>query len=119
MWTPIGSGELFSEANLFTQGAMAGDLAFVARDDRVASSEPADPSVEAHARRTLANLGVDLKTAGLDLESIVSLMVYLPATKAPALSRKFWPTLLARTAGILRRSVSSVSRASKRVAALG
>ena len=78
MWTPIGSGELFSEANLFTRGAMAGDLAFVAQDGRVASGEPADPSVEAQARRTLANLGIDLKTAGLDLENIVSLMVYLP-----------------------------------------
>jgi 2-iminobutanoate/2-iminopropanoate deaminase len=78
MWTPIGSGELFSEANLFTRGAMAGDLAFVAQDGRVGSGEPADAGVEAQARRTLANLGIDLKTAGLDLENIVSLVVYLP-----------------------------------------
>ncbi len=37
-----------------------------------------DSSVEAQARQTLVNLDVGLKTAGLDLASVVSLMVYLP-----------------------------------------
>jgi 2-iminobutanoate/2-iminopropanoate deaminase len=78
MWTPIGSVELFSEADLFARGAMAGELAFVAQDGRAASGEPAEASVESQARRTLANLESDLKSAGLDFANIVSLMVYLP-----------------------------------------
>ena len=78
MWTPIGSGELFSEADLFSRGAMAGDFAFVAQDGRVSSGEPAESSIEAQVRRTLENLANDLKIAGLNFESIVSLMVYLP-----------------------------------------
>jgi 2-iminobutanoate/2-iminopropanoate deaminase len=77
MWTPVGSTELFSETDLFSRGAMAGDFAFVAQDGRGPNGKPLEPSIEAQARQTLANLDSDLKTAGLDLKSIVSLMVYL------------------------------------------
>jgi len=78
MWTPMVSRELFSENDLFSRGAIAGDFVFVAQDGRVSSGEPAESSIEGQVRRTLDNLARDLKVAGLDFENIASLMVYLP-----------------------------------------
>jgi 2-iminobutanoate/2-iminopropanoate deaminase len=78
MWTPIGSREPFSEGDLFSRGGVAADFTFLAQDGRLSSGETFESSGAAQARRTLENLAIDLKTAGLDLESIVSLMVYLP-----------------------------------------
>ena len=78
MFSTIKSPQLFSEENLFTPGAVAGEFAFLAQDGRRANGAVIDSSVEAQARQTLVNLDVGLKTAGLDLASVVSLMVYLP-----------------------------------------
>jgi len=78
MFSTIKSPQLFSEENLFTPGAVAGEFAFLAQDGRRASGEPLGSTVQAQARRTLENLAVSLKAAGLDPASIASLVVYLP-----------------------------------------
>ena len=78
MFSTLKSPALFSEESLFTLGAVAGEFAFFAQDGRRADGGLPDSGAQAQARRTLANLAVGLKTAGLDLASIVSLMVYLP-----------------------------------------
>ena len=79
MWTPIAAREPFFEADLFSRGAVAADFGFLAQDGRLSSGKPVDPNVGSQARRAIQNLASDLKNAGLDLGSIVSLMVYLPA----------------------------------------
>ena len=78
MFSTIKSPQLFSEESLFASGAVAGEFAFLAQDGRAANGELVESSVHAQARQTLVNLDGGLKTAGLDLASIVSLMVYLP-----------------------------------------
>ena len=78
MFSTIKSPALFSEESLFTSGAVAGEFAFFAQDGRRADARLPDSGAQAQARQTLVNLAAGLKTAGLDLASIVSLMVYLP-----------------------------------------
>jgi 2-iminobutanoate/2-iminopropanoate deaminase len=78
MFSTIKSPALFSEESLFALGAVAGEFAFFAQDGRRADGGLPDSGAQAQARQTLANLAAGLKTAGLDLASIVSLMVYLP-----------------------------------------
>jgi 2-iminobutanoate/2-iminopropanoate deaminase len=74
----IHSQNLFSEEMLFSQGIKAGEFAFSAQDARHANGELHETSVQDQALWTLANLDRALKTMGLDLESIVTLVVYLP-----------------------------------------
>ena len=78
MATTVHSQLLFSEEMLFSQGIRAGEFVFTAQDARRANGELHETSVQDQALRTLANLDRALKTMGLDLESIVSLVVYLP-----------------------------------------
>ena len=78
MFSPIESPRLFSERTLFASGAVAGEFAFLAQDGRRANGELLEMGAQAQARQTLVNLEEALKTAGFDLTSIASLMVYLP-----------------------------------------
>jgi len=74
----IKSTELYSEDVLFSQGIKAGEFAFVAQDAR-----SSDGSLRAHADtrsqtcQTLENLGLALKSAGLELENLVTLTIFL------------------------------------------
>ena len=69
---------LFSEEMLFSQGIRAGEFAFTAQDARRANGELKETSVQDQALRTVENLVIALKTAELDLGSVVSLTIYLP-----------------------------------------
>src|SRR5215813_11857552 len=72
------SQDLFSEEMLFSPSISAGEFAFSAQDARRSNGELNDVGAQDQAHRTLENLNVALKTAGLDLGSVASLMVYLP-----------------------------------------
>ena len=63
---------------LFAQGIRAGEFAFTAQDGREPSGQLNETSAQDQALRTVENLELALKTIELDLESVVSLMVYLP-----------------------------------------
>src|SRR4030095_11076487 len=78
MATTLHSQLLLSEETLFAQGARAGEFAFAAQDGRGPSGQLNETSAQDQAVRTVENLEVALKTAELDLVSVVSLMVYLP-----------------------------------------
>ena len=78
MATTVHSQLLFSEEILFSQGIRAGEFVFTAQDARRADGELHETSAQDQALRTVENLGLALKTAELDLGSVVSLMVYLP-----------------------------------------
>jgi len=78
MFSAINSQQLFSENGLFAQGVIAGEFVFLAQDGRGSSGAVDDPTAQGQARRALENLATGLKTAGLDLASVISLMVYLP-----------------------------------------
>jgi 2-iminobutanoate/2-iminopropanoate deaminase len=78
MFSTVNSPQLFSDNGLFAQGAAAGEFVFWAQDGRRLDGAVDDASVEGQTRRTLGNLETGLNAAGLDLNSIVSLMVYLP-----------------------------------------
>jgi 2-iminobutanoate/2-iminopropanoate deaminase len=78
MATTLHSQRLFSEETLFAQGARAGEFAFAAQDGRDPSGQLNETSAQDQAVRTVENLEVALKTAGLDLGSVASLMIYLP-----------------------------------------
>jgi 2-iminobutanoate/2-iminopropanoate deaminase len=84
MFSVIESPQLFSEKNLFAQGVLAGEFAFLAQDGRAADGTVADLTTRCQARRTLENLATGLKAVGLDLSKIVSLMVYLPRYESAA-----------------------------------
>jgi 2-iminobutanoate/2-iminopropanoate deaminase len=71
------SKNLFSEEMLFAQGIRAGDFAFAAQDGRDPNGELHETGAQDQALRTLENLDLVLKTAELDLGSVVSLIVYL------------------------------------------
>src|SRR5262245_5507454 len=70
--------DLFSEEMLFSPSISAGEFAFSAQDARRANGELNEVSAQDQALRTLENLNIALKTTGLDLGSVASLMVYLP-----------------------------------------
>jgi 2-iminobutanoate/2-iminopropanoate deaminase len=70
--------DLFSEEMLFSPSISAGEFAFSAQDARRSNGALNEVSAQDQALRTLENLNVGLKTAGLDLGSVASLMVYLP-----------------------------------------
>src|SRR5215813_3922882 len=74
----IHAEQLYAEETLFARGTVAGEFAFVAQDGRRADGVLNQQSAQDQARRTLENLDVALKTAGLDLGKIINLMVYLP-----------------------------------------
>jgi 2-iminobutanoate/2-iminopropanoate deaminase len=78
MFSAIDSQELFSEQDLFAQGAVAGDFVFLAQDGRGPTGVLDDPTAQGQGRRALANLAAGLRSVGLDLSAVVSLMVYLP-----------------------------------------
>jgi 2-iminobutanoate/2-iminopropanoate deaminase len=78
MATTIHDNALYSEPGLFAQGVVAGEFAFVAQDGRRSDNAPADKSVSDQVRQSLENLSMALKSAGMDLEDIIDLMVYLP-----------------------------------------
>ena len=84
MFAPLNSQQLFSEDSLFAQGATAGEFVFLAQDGRRTNGSVDDPTVPGQARRALENLAIGLQAAGLDLSSIVSLMVYLPRYEGAA-----------------------------------
>ena len=78
MATALHSQILFSEEMLFSPSIRAGEFAFTAQDGRRANGELNETSVQDQALRTVENLGLALKTAELDLGSVVSLVIYLP-----------------------------------------
>ena len=78
MWTTIQSQQLISEENLFAQGSRAGEFIFAAVDGRSATGALLKSSVDAQARQAVENFAAALETAGLGLDSVVNLMVYLP-----------------------------------------
>lgn len=78
MFSVIDSAQLFSEEELFAQGAVAGEFVFLAEDGRGADGTLDDPTAQGQARRTLKNLTTALKAAGLDPSAVVSAIVYLP-----------------------------------------
>jgi len=78
MATTLDLQGFFSEEMLFSTSIRAGEFAFTAQDGRRANGELNETSVRDQALRTVENLGLALKTAELDLGSVVSLMIYLP-----------------------------------------
>ena len=78
MTTELHSGQLYTEENLFAQGVMSGEFAFIAQDARRSDGLSLAASLEDQTRRTLENLDLALKTADMNREHIISLMVYLP-----------------------------------------
>jgi 2-iminobutanoate/2-iminopropanoate deaminase len=78
MATTLDLQVLFSEEMLFSPSIRASEFAFTAQDGRRANGELNETSVRDQALRTVENLGLALKTAELDLGSVVSLMIYLP-----------------------------------------
>lgn len=78
MATTLHSQILFSEETLFSQGIGAGAFAFTAQDARRSNGELNEISAQDQALRTVENLELALKTAELDLGSVVSLTIYLP-----------------------------------------
>jgi 2-iminobutanoate/2-iminopropanoate deaminase len=84
MFSVIDSQQLFSERDLFAQGALAGQFIFLAQDARSTNGRLDDPKVEGQARAALANVAAGLKTVGLTFGEIVSLMVYLPGYEGAA-----------------------------------
>ena len=78
MATTVHSQLLFSEEVLFSQGIRAGEFAFSAQDPRRANGDLHEASAPDQALRTVENLDLALKTVGLDLGNVVSLMIYLP-----------------------------------------
>src|SRR5262245_62088130 len=72
------SQNLFSEEMLFSPSIRAGEFAFSAQDARRSDGDLHELSARDQALRTLENMNVALKTAGLDLGSVAGLMVYLP-----------------------------------------
>jgi 2-iminobutanoate/2-iminopropanoate deaminase len=78
MVSVITSPQLYSELDLFAPGVGAGAFVFLSQDPRASNGALEDATVSGQARRALDNLAIGLKTAGLNLSSIVSLMVYLP-----------------------------------------
>jgi 2-iminobutanoate/2-iminopropanoate deaminase len=78
MTTTIHAEQLYAEETLFAQGVVAGEFAFLAQDARRSDRELNAKSVKDQTRQTLENLDLALKTVGLDLRNIISLMVYLP-----------------------------------------
>ena len=63
---------------LFSQGIRVGEFAFSTHDARRSNGDLHETSAQDQALRTLENLNIALKTVGLDLGKVVSLMVYLP-----------------------------------------
>jgi enamine deaminase RidA (YjgF/YER057c/UK114 family) len=78
MATTIHSELLFSEEIRFSQGMSAGEFTFLAQDARRSNGALNETSAQDQTLRTLENLEFALKTAGLDLGNVVSLLVYLP-----------------------------------------
>ena len=78
MFSVIDSQQLFSETDLFAQGALAGEFVFLSQDGRGSHGAVDDSTAQDQACRTLENLASGLKGVGLDLSAVVSLMVYLP-----------------------------------------
>jgi 2-iminobutanoate/2-iminopropanoate deaminase len=84
MFSVVDSAQLFSEKDLFAQGALAGEFVFLAQDGRSSDGTHGDPAVRVQARRALDNLAIGLKSEGLELSSIISLMVYVPGYEGAA-----------------------------------
>jgi 2-iminobutanoate/2-iminopropanoate deaminase len=78
MFSAIASDRLFSEKELFAQGAAAGEFVFLAQDGRGSGGAMTDATVRGQARRTLENLATALNAVRLDLSAVVSVLVYLP-----------------------------------------
>jgi 2-iminobutanoate/2-iminopropanoate deaminase len=70
--------ELYSNDELFAQAVQAGELTFLAQDARGPNQEAVENrGASDQSRRTLKNLSLALKSIGLALENIISLMVFL------------------------------------------
>jgi 2-iminobutanoate/2-iminopropanoate deaminase len=77
---------LFSEEQLFSQAVQAGEFTYVAQDARAAGGS-LDRSVEMQTRQTFDNLAAVLDNAGLSLDNLLSLTVFLPNySTAPAVA---------------------------------
>ncbi|MBM4297284.1 MAG: hypothetical protein FJ143_06035 [Deltaproteobacteria bacterium] len=71
--------DLFSEPQLFAQGAQAGEFTFLAQDARAADGTVGELRTAAEeARQTLTNIDAALKSAGQSLKDLVSLSVFIP-----------------------------------------
>jgi len=70
---------IFSEPQLFAQGAQAGEFTFLAQDARGPDGTLDDLlTARQQAQQTLSNLDAALKSAGQSLDNLVSLSVFLP-----------------------------------------
>src|SRR6266852_722567 len=78
MTATISAEQLYAEETLFAQGKVAGEFAFLAQDGRCADGELKEKNVRDQARQGVENLDLTLKTVGMNLGNIISLMVYLP-----------------------------------------
>jgi 2-iminobutanoate/2-iminopropanoate deaminase len=71
--------QLFSEPQLFAQGARAGKFIFLAQDARGPNGTVGEfHTAQRQAQQTLVNIDAALKAAGQSLENLVSLSVYMP-----------------------------------------
>src|SRR5262245_40556661 len=77
MTTTLPSQDLFSEEMLFSLSISAGEFAFSAQDARRSNGELHETSAKDQALRTLENLNVALKTAGLGLGRIARCRTFL------------------------------------------
>jgi 2-iminobutanoate/2-iminopropanoate deaminase len=70
---------IFSEAELFAQGARAGEFIFLAQDARGANGTIGEfHTARQQAQQTLVNIDAALKAAGQSLENLVGLSVFIP-----------------------------------------
>src|SRR5215208_5349595 len=89
--------ELFSEEQLFSQTAQAGEFTYLAQDARMANGL-LDGSVEMQTQQTFDNLAAVLDNAGLSLDNLLSLTVFLPNyATAPAIAGVLHKTFAGRT----------------------
>lgn len=84
MLSMIASPQLYSEESLFATGVTAGEFVFLSQDARASNGALDDRTAKGQAHRTVDNLAIGLKAAGLDLSSVVNLMVYLPLYQGAA-----------------------------------
>ena len=91
----IEQSTLFSEANLFSQGVLAGEFIFLAQDARGSDGMiGAAQSAEQQTRLCLFNLDIALHALGQSTADVVSLSVFLSdyrdaATVAKTLRERF------------------------------
>ena len=73
----IRSERLYSEEGLFPQAIKAGEYTFIAQDARGSNGSLPAAGTKSQALQTFEHLGLALKSAGLELENLVTLTIFL------------------------------------------